>query len=173
MALGKKIGAVIKLGGGDLQFKEVPDNNQATLDLATALSNPGYIQESTLKDEEANPDIVRDETGNVVTLVEGDLTAEFSGLFMQTDKDLIDAIKGLRGKFVAIKYTMGKINDAGVMKTQTLIIPCAKLVRNIEVKSGTKRIPFRFVILPALKECVVTGPAATIPAGEYYDIVEA
>lgn len=173
MALGKKPGAVIKLGGGDLQFKVVADNNQATLDVNTGMSNFGYLQESTLTDQESNPDILRDETGAIVGILDGDITVEFTGLFMQTDKDLIDQIKALRGQFICLKYTMGKIVDAGVTKTQTLVIPCCKVVRNLEVKTGTKRPPFRFIALPVRQNCVVSNPSVTVPANDFYQIVEA
>lgn len=130
----------------------------------------GYLQESTFKDGEGNPDVQRDEAGNIVNVIEGDIEVSYEALLMQTDKDTIDFIRELRGKTIALKYAMGKNGTL----TQTLYMGICDCQRNIEVKTGTKRIPFR-----ALAYANNTGSALTVDTsktqavGDYYLLDEA
>lgn len=176
MALAKDKGAIKKWAGGSLWYQACGDDGTPTS--ADAWAEMGYIQESKLSDA-TEEEAIYDETGNQVTSLEGNRTVKFTGLFMQTEKDRIDFLKDtVRGKFYNIYHSQGVVNG----KTQEMIYGICTIKPQIEIASGTKRMPFEFTVLKndsaisSLAITTITGKAATspqtIPAGGYYLVIE-
>lgn len=174
MAITKDKGSIRKFGGGELWYKSVSDDGQTP---SGSWATFGYVGESKLSDVTENESIA-DETGNTVASLEANRVVKFSGLFMQTDKDTIDFLKEtVRGNFYLIYHNGGTLNG----KTQEIVYGICTIKPQVEVATGTKRIPFEFTVLKneaAMTTIALTGitgvkvPTPTIPAGQYYIVSE-
>lgn len=176
MAITKDKGSIRKYGGGELWYREVNDDG-------SALASPdtwhtfGYVGESKLSDV-TESESAFDETGNQVASIETNRTVKFSGLFMQTDKDHIDFLKDtVRGKFYCIYHNGGTLNG----KTQEIVYGICAIKPQVEVATGTKRIPFEFIVLKndaAISSISLSGitgvkvTTPTVPAAGYYIVSE-
>lgn len=182
MAITKDKGSIRKFGGGELWYQKCTD--EGTPSSSDAWATMGYIGESKLSDITESEGI-NDETGNQVASLEANRVVKFSGLFMQTNKDLIDfltsrgsyASTGARGNFYNIYHNGGTLNGL----TQEFVYGICTIKPMVEVATGTKRIPFEFTVLKnesAISSITVVAPdgnkitTATIPAGEYYVVYE-
>ena len=189
MAIAKDKGAIKKFSGGVWRFCQLSDE-EAGVKAADAVDgtstywlDPGYVQESTLSDSTETEDVM-DETGGVVNTDEITRTVKITGLFMQTDKGLIDFLKDtVRGKYYAVFHYDG-INNG---KYQDYHFGICQIKPMIEIASGTKRIPFEISVLKnsslipvgGASEAVMTTEAHSsetdaynIAANGYYTLVE-
>lgn len=174
MAIAKDKGAIKKFSGGSLWYQECTDAG-AALGSPDTWHTFGYIQESKLSDM-TDEESIYDETGGQVTSLEGNRTVKFSGLFMQTDKDHIDFLKEtVRGKFYHIYHSQGIVNGT----TQEMLYGICSIKPQVEIASGTKRMPFEFTVLKNDAELTsvstsgITGASAatiTVPASQYYAV---
>lgn len=87
MALGKDKTLISKIGGGTLQLKALPSGSYEDV---------GYLAESEINDTTENEDVF-DETGELVSNLEGNRTVTFTSSLLQVDVDTIGLIEGSRG----------------------------------------------------------------------------
>ena len=174
----KDKGSVIKFGGGILKIRAVDDAGTYTSGNTTDL---GYINDCGIRFETETEDIP-DETGQLITSLEGVDTVKLEGIFMQTNKDVLDFIRdNTIGAFYQIYY---KSTPTAALNglTQEIFVGIAKLKRMFDVKANTKRMPFEFTILQNAAAIAITSPdsaygsietsTVNIAAEKYYQIVE-
>ena len=174
----KDKGSVIKFGGGVLKMRAVDDAGTYTSGDTTDL---GYINDCGLRFETETED-VPDETGQTVTSLEGNDTVKLEGIFMQSNKSVLDFLRdNTVGAYYQVYYKATPTAGLNGL-TQELFIGIAKLKRMFDVKANTKRIPFEFTLLKneaaisiaspdSVYGCVETD-TVTITANKYYQIVE-
>lgn len=174
----KDKGAIKKFGGGVLKVREVDEDGTYS---AGDLFDLGYIQDCGIRFVTEEED-VPDETGQVVTTLPQNDVAKVEGIFMQTNKNMIDFLRDLtQNKFYQLYYKSSKTGDMNGL-TQEIFIGIVKIKRQIEVKANTKRIPFEMTMLSNASAISITTPnsvygsvrsaTVTIGAGEYFHIAE-
>ena len=143
--------------------------------------NLGYINDSGLRFITETEDIP-DETGGTVISLEQPDVVKFEGIFMQTNKNMIDFLRDRTlGKFYEIYYKGTK--TAGINGlTQEYFLGIVKVKRMIDVKANTKRINFEFTVLKNESAITVQEPDQvygaigttdiTIAADTYFTVVE-
>ena len=159
-------------------MREVDDAGTYTSGDTTDL---GYINDTGLRFETETEDIP-DETGQVVTSLEGNDTVKLEGIFMQSNKDVLDFLRDdTVGKFYQVYY---KATPTAALNglTQELFVGIAKLKRMFDVKANTKRIPFEFTLLKNEAQIDIASPdsvygsietsTVNILAEKYYAITE-
>jgi len=176
MALTKDKGKITKYGGGVLKLREVGDDG--TVVSGSTVYDLGYIQETRLSDE-TGEESVKDETGSIVQSHEGDRGIKFTGVLMQTDKELIDFLKeNVRGKYFQVYY---KANNNVNGQVQEIFFAIVKVKPMIDLASNTRRLPFEMTALKNEGAITIsdastaygsTASTATIPAGQYYVVTE-
>lgn len=177
MALSKKAQAIEKWSGGILMIKEVnPDGSD--LDSPPDWQELSFIMEAELKDETAIEN-VKDETGQSVRKISGARDVTISGLFMQSDADLLNFLKETcRDRYYRIYRYEGKVGT----RHQEVFFGICEFTPKIELKSGTKRPPFEISVLKNEKQVTIpannlpgsakTPDAVIINAGEMYKFIE-
>lgn len=143
--------------------------------------NLGYINDSGLRfvtDEEDVPD----ETGAIAITQPLADVVKFEGIFMQTNKNMVDFLRdNALGNFYEAYYKGTK--TAGINGvTQEFFLGIVKIKRNIEIKANTKRIPYEFTVLKNESLITVVDPDqiygsvetddVTISADTYFTAVE-
>lgn len=174
MAITKDKGSIRKYGGGELWYRGVSDDGQTP---SGSWGTLGYVGESKLSDV-TETEGFNDETGNQVASIEANRVVKFSGLFMQTDKEMIDFLKTtVRGNFYSIYHNGGTLNG----KTQEIVYGICTIKPQVEIATGVKRIPFEFTVLKneaaisSIDVSSITGVKVTTPtiaAGAYYIVSE-
>ena len=169
MTIAKDKGAIRKFGGGVLKILVATYSGPATNKVYSDWLDVGYVQESKLSDVTAD-EPVNDETGGQVASLEGNRVIKFTGLLMQTDKDLIDYLKDtVRGAYYSVYHYDG-INNG---KYQEYVFPICTIKPMVEIASGTKRIPFEITVLknesaiPFSDKDGSDTTQAELPAGNY------
>lgn len=143
--------------------------------------NLGYINDSGLRFITEFEDIP-DETGGTVISLEQPDVVKFEGMFMQTNKNMIDFLRDRTlGAFYEVYYKGTKTGGINAL-TQEYFLGIAKIKRTIDVKANTKRINFEFTVLKNESAITVQEPdqvygsiAATditIAADTYFTVVE-
>lgn len=175
MPLTRDKGAITRYGGGVIKLREVQDDGSNP---GLTVEDLGYVQETTLTDV-TDIEIVTDETGAQVQSFDGNRRVSFTGILMQTNKDLIDFLKDTaRGKYYQVYY---KANSNVNGKVQEIFFGICRIKPQIELSSTNRRIPLEINVLKNETQITVadansvygsTTPSATIPAGAYYVITE-
>ena len=167
-------GAVTKYGGGVIKILEVDDSGtpisgRSAIDL-------GYVQETIFTDQ-TETEAVSDETGNKVQEFEGQRNVKLTATLMQTNKQVLDLVKMVRGKYYQVYYLSSKdINGY----RQEIIFAIGRIKPAIELNSLQKRVPIEINFLKNEIQITVQvsttyggyAQTAQIGAGEYYTIVE-
>lgn len=175
MPLTKDKGSITRYGGGVIKLREVQDDGTGASSSAEDL---GYIQETTLSDV-TDIEVVTDETGAQVQSFDGNRKVSFTGILMQTNKELIDFLKDTaRGKYYQVYY---KANPNVNGKVQEIFFGICRIKPQVELNSNNRRIPFEINILKNESQITIndastvygsTASSVTIPAGGYYSVVE-
>lgn len=143
MAIAKDKGSIKKFSGGVLKILLGTDSGPATTKVSADWLDMGYVQESKLSDS-TDIELIYDETGSQVASLEANRVIKFTGLLMQTDKDLIDYLKEtVRNNYFAVYHYQGVVNG----NHQEMVYPICTIKPMVEVASGTKRIPFEITVL--------------------------
>lgn len=143
--------------------------------------NLGYLLDTTLRYEKSVEDVV-DESGGVVASLAGNAVVKLSGLLMQSNMTLLDFLRdSTEDSYYQFYYKMSPTGDANGT-TQELFGGLAVMKPLIEVKAGTKRIPFEITLLKNDAAITVNEPDVvygsvgtsdvTIVANKYYEITE-
>jgi hypothetical protein len=167
-------GAITKYGGGVIKILEVDDSG-TPVSGATAI-DLGYIQETVFSDQ-TETEAVSDETGNKVQEFEGQRNVKLTATLMQTNKEVLDLVKEVRGKYYQVYYLSSK-NING--KAQEIVFAIGRIKPAIELNSLQKRVPIEINFLKneatihVNTDTIYGGYAdgVNILAGEYYTIVE-
>jgi len=167
-------GAITKYGGGIIKILEVDDSG-TPITGASAI-DLGYIQETVFSDQ-TETEAVSDETGNKVQEFEGQRNVKLTATLMQTNRDVLDIVKRVRGKYWQVYYLSSK-NVNG--KKQEILFAIGRIKPAIELNSLQKRVAIEINFLKNEAQISVQpsttyggyATSATIYAGEYYTIVE-
>uniref|UniRef100_A0A6M3L4H8 Uncharacterized protein n=1 Tax=viral metagenome TaxID=1070528 RepID=A0A6M3L4H8_9ZZZZ len=176
----KDKGAIKKFGGGRIYIMPVSD---AGADAGLWI-DLGYLQDTVLSDVTETEEI-QDETGNTIASNEGNRLVKLSGTLMQSDKVTLDyMVTTVRGAYYRIYQYTGIVNGY----YQEVVYGICQFKPQLELASGTKRIPFEASILKNEAALAETGMQAaitadgltptsycagtTVPAAGYYIIVE-
>lgn len=176
MTLVKDKGAIKKYSGGVLKILIGTDSGPATTKVAADWLDLGYVQESKLSDS-TEEEVINDESGNQVASLEANRVIKFTGLLMQTDKELQDFLTskgsytttGARGNFFAVYHYQGVVNG----NHQEMLYPICTIKPIAEVASGVKRIPFEITVLknetaqPFSKAGSSESSQPELPTGSY------
>jgi len=182
MAIGKNPGAITKRGGGILYVKAVSDVGGQKSG-ATWLQMP-YMEQSSHKGSGTTTKIP-DETGKTVTAIEEDYSEEFSGIFLQCDKETIDflssqgsyASTGTSNNYFQMIAKRGTVDG----KTQELACAICKFDRSFDDTTGTRKPPFRLEIIANTTGSAITitpptgiftAASFSVPNNEFHHIVE-
>lgn len=187
--LGSNLAAISKYGGGKIYVTDgLTAGSGNVYDLGEIAEAGLYVKDS------AKYDSITNEAGVTVKRLPGDskIDAYFEGILLQSHKALIDALNTLsKVTRLRILWQSSKYQDVGG-KTQLVYIPNAKLVLNLELKSGTKKPPFHFEIDTApdtiattaadfgiagatrsISAPVLAADSITVPAiGDFFTITE-
>jgi hypothetical protein len=167
-------GAITKYGGGVIKILEVDDSG--TPISGARVIDLGYIQETVFSDQ-TEVEAVNDETGNKVQEFEGQRNVKLTATLMQTNKDVLDLVKEVRGKYYQVYYLSSK-NING--NAQEIVFAIGRIKPAIELNSLQKRVPIEINFLKNEATIHVKidvnyggyGGEVDILAGEYYTIVE-
>ena len=143
--------------------------------------NLGYINDSGLRFITETEDIP-DETGGTVISLEQPDVVKFEGMFMQTNKNMIDFLRDRSlGQFYEAYYKGTKTGGINGL-TQEYFIGILKIKRMIDVKANTKRMNYEFTVLKNESEIAIQNPDqiygsvetddVTIAADTYFTVVE-
>jgi hypothetical protein len=173
----KDVGGVVKHGGGVLRVIECNDSGTLT---GSDYTDLGYIEVTEVYDT-TDEEKVFDETGKIIRRNEGNRDVGINVTLMQTNKEVIDFIKGARNKFYTLYYKMSKTGDVNT-KTQELFAGICTINPSFKISSGQKKIPVTIQFLPNETAITITAPNTlfgavatanvSIPANAYYSIVE-
>lgn len=174
----KDKGAIVKFGGGVLKVREVDEDGAYT---SGDLYDLGYIQDAGIRFVTEEED-VPDETGQVVTTIQQADVVKLEGIFMQTNKSMIDFLRDKTiGKFYQVYYKSTKTAGINAL-TQEIFCGIVKIKRMIENKANTKRMNFEMTLLSNPTAISITTPnsvygaietdTVSIGAGNYFEVVE-
>jgi len=176
MALGKDKGKIVKFGGGVLKAQLVDDAGGTP----TTIYDLGFVDEVGLTYTSETEDR-QDETGNTVASLPGDTKVKLTGVFLQTDTELLDFLRdNTIGYYYRIYHKMTAKNAMNG-KTQEFFGGIGVVKPMFEIKSKTKRIPFEINFLKNDSAISMTGlttalgsaaDTATVDAEKYYELVE-
>ena len=167
--------AIKKYGGGKIYVMEVEEDG-TPLGTPDTFTDIGYVQESTISDETEKEE-ERDESNAVVSTSDTNRTILFSGLLMQSDDETLNFLRrGCRDKFYQVYYLSAESIQS---EQQDVAFGICQITPKMELVSGTRRPPFEITVLVNEAEITVTAPTVSasasivIPAGDYYEIVQA
>ncbi len=173
----KDKGGVIKHSGGVLRVSECDDTGVLSGSDSTDL---GYIEVSEFFDEYTE-EKVYDETGDVIAKKLGDRDVGMTATLMQSNKEIIDFIRGAKDKFYTLYYKLTKTKGINA-KTQELFVGIVTIKPSFRIQSGQKKIPISIQFLPNESQIIISSPNTlfgsvatsnvTIPVRDYYTIVE-
>ncbi len=161
MAMDKKAGAIVKHAGGVIMIKEV---NADGTDLSTpdTFKLLSFIDDGAGLSDKSPIEKQTDETGGVIKTTYGDREVIVDGMFMQSDKDLLDfLVDGCRNKYFAVYRYEGIVNK----NHQEFFYAIGMFTPQVELKSGAKLLPFEITMLK--NESDITILNAALPAGHH------
>jgi len=178
MALGYKEDAIAQHGGENgIEVKNV-NADGSDLGSPDSFTPLGYLEDATPKDD--TPKTKKsDETGSIVKVLEGIREVGLDAILMQSGADEMNfLVKDSRGKFYAVYRDNGIVDN----KHQEIFYAICMIANKYDVKSTDKVIPITVDVLKNKSAITITAanlPTSahtssdvTIPAGEYYKIVE-
>jgi hypothetical protein len=168
---------------GGLRLVSVADDSSGvfsafSLKLISTVSDLGYVDEIGFSMESTTEDIF-DDTGSVVANLPGDTKIKLTGMFLQSDVELLDFLRdSTDGYYYRVYY---KMSDTGAMNggTQELFGAICTIKPMFEVKSKAKKIPFEMNFLENASAIAMVGltalfgsviDTATVVAKKYYEI---
>lgn len=173
----KDAGGIFKYGGGVLKVSECDDAGGT---VSADYTDLGYIEVTEFIDE-VSEEVIKDETGSQVKKVYGDRTVQLNATLMQTNVEVLDFIIGSKAKYFQLYYKSSKTGDSNG-KTQELFGGIVQITPAIRVRSGERKLPISITFLNNEAAITIATPnttygsirstTVTIPANEFYDIVE-
>jgi len=179
-------GAINPKGGAIIRIKEVADDGAELGTVLGSVYDLGYIQETTFKDNTPQTTL-NDESGDAVAVIDENREVVIEGVLMQSDKNILDIAKEVRGKF----YALYKYNGIKNGKHQEIFYGVGKFDPGFEIKYMGGTVPFKYTamklssavtIAASLANAAPTGGGGAwggyvsatviIAKDDYYTIVE-
>lgn len=177
LSISRDRGAIHSKGGGIIKVKQVLEDG-SDLTVTASVVDIGYIQDSEFNDATPLTD-VKDETGATVTQEEGDREVSVKATLMQSDSEVIDLAKQVRGNF----YLLYKYNGLVDGKHQEIFFGVGKITPQVNLKFTGGRIPFEYKASKLASTLTVSTASlaalgahatqtVTIAADDLYTVVE-
>lgn len=179
MSKGLKKGAIVKWSGGRIWFKEVKSDGTdlASPDTYSLLT---YLAEGSGPNKQISFDKVMDETGSKVKRLLNEVDPVIECVALQSDKDFIDFLETAMDsdKYYSVIRYEGVVDG----NHQEWFVAICQISSQIDLKSGTKRIPFTLELLTPSSDVTMesdnfpsdvhAAADVTVSAGKYWTIVE-